>query len=324
MSLSSERAQTGQLLAQRRGLLARLGAVKMPAAAADRRRATKLTEHEADVGVALEHAAVRHEEDAQRVRQEVPQPRVQKGRLAQPRRVAPARPGAARMHRAGHVEGPRQLEDLRKARVVQRHVAIVGQQRNATHKRQPQVAFELRDAFRSAERIDGGRRQKTTVASRCEIIRHGPVVSTDDVDHRFVLTSEGCGVVRKAEDQPQIDARVVHHLPQLVEIGPAWSVGRIRAAQQAARRAGNARLVEPDRLIVDVAVDAVDAHHRPSCPMPATTAYAAPSGGAATLPARKAATAYAPARLAETSSSLHRSLTVSWISSGVARTMSST
>ncbi|HLZ23578.1 MAG TPA: hypothetical protein VKQ30_15805 [Ktedonobacterales bacterium] len=66
----------------------------MPAAAANGRCAATLAKQESRVGKSIEYAGVRHVEDAQRIGEEVTQPRLEERGFAESRGVAPAGPGA--------------------------------------------------------------------------------------------------------------------------------------------------------------------------------------------------------------------------------------
>jgi hypothetical protein len=114
----------------------------------------------------------------------------------------------------------------------------------------------LRHALRTAQWIDGGGCEETTVALRNEVLGHRPVVPTDDVRNGLVLGTKRRGVMGERQNEAEVNTRGVHHLPQLAKIGPAWPHGGIRVPEHATWWSGAAGLVKAGRLIMHVAVHA--------------------------------------------------------------------
>src|SRR5579864_9710766 len=155
--------------------------MKMPPPTANCCRATELAEHEPDPRMPLEDSGMDHPENAQRISQEISQPRQQERRFAETGCVAPARPRAARMNRTRHIEGLGQLENRLEARIIKRDVAVVRQEGNATRVRKLQIALQLTRSVLTCERINRGSKDKVVVTSGPEVVGDRSVVPPDDV-----------------------------------------------------------------------------------------------------------------------------------------------
>src|SRR5690348_16919042 len=90
------------------------------------------------------------------------------------------------MHRTRHIESARQLENWREPGVVEREVAVIGEQCDTAYQWQPEIARQLSNAFRTTQWIDGRRREETTLTVRNEVLGHRPVVATDHLHNGLV------------------------------------------------------------------------------------------------------------------------------------------
>src|SRR6476620_6492526 len=129
------------------------------------------------------------------------------------------------MDGAWHVERPRKLENRYESGIIEREIAIVGQQRDATNVWQREIALQLRGSFRTNQRVDGRGCNESTVALRGEIVGHCPVVPSDDIHGRLVRSAKRSRVVWESEDQTEVHLCGIHDPSQLAQIGPTRSHG---------------------------------------------------------------------------------------------------